>query len=221
MFATLVGRAVCLVLAGSALGLAVNQARPDGVRFTTFAAPTTCGAGTTPAALTAAPFEVLAPTEAASFCGDAQTVLADVRPAAEFAEGHVTGALHLPCASSGTAATAAIDQLAGRRTLVVYGNGTEDARLVAEELRRRAGRADLRVLVIEGGFAAWSRAGLACSSGPCAECGVHGDGARTRSDDVRTRGDGVRPRSDDVRTRGDGVRPRGDGVRPRSDEKGP
>lgn len=185
MFATLVGRAVCLVLAGGALGLAVNQARPDGVRFTTFAAPTTCGAGTTPAALTAAPVEILPPTEAVSFCGDAQTLLADVRPAAEFAEGHVTGALHLPCASSGTAATAAVDQLAGRRTLVVYGNGTEDARLVAEELRRRAGRQDLRVLVIEGGFAAWSRAGLACSSGPCAECGAHGDGVRTRSDGTR------------------------------------
>jgi len=193
MFATLVGRAVCLVLAGGALGLAVNQARPDGVRFTTFAAPTTCGAGAAPAALTAAPVEVLPPTEAVSFCGDAQTLLADVRPAAEFAEGHVTGALHLPCASSGTAATAAIDQLAGRRTLVVYGNGTEDARLVAEELRRRAARSDLRVLVIEGGFAAWSRAGLACSSGPCAECGAHGDSVRTRGDGVRTRGDGKGP----------------------------
>ena len=31
MFATLLGRALCLVLAGSALGLAVNAARPDGV----------------------------------------------------------------------------------------------------------------------------------------------------------------------------------------------
>ena len=170
MFGTIVGRALCLLLAGSALGLAVNAARPDGVRFTKFAPPNTCGAGEAVAG--ASPVEVLPPTRAASLCGDGQTLLADVRPADEFAEGHVTGAIHLPCASSGSAASAAVDRLAGRHTLVVYGDGTEDAKLVADELRRRAGRPDLRVLVIEGGFAAWSRAGLACSSGPCPECGV-------------------------------------------------
>jgi rhodanese-related sulfurtransferase len=171
MFATLVGRALCLLLAGSALGLAVNAARPDGVRFTKFAPPTTCGAGEATPVAVAAPVEVLPPAAAASACGDAQTLLADVRPADEFAEGHVTGALHLPCASSGSAASAAVDRLGGHHTLVVYGDGTEDAKLVAEELRRRAGRSDLRIVVIEGGFQAWSRAGLACSSGPCAECG--------------------------------------------------
>jgi rhodanese-related sulfurtransferase len=177
MFATLVGRALCLLLAGSALGLAVNAARPDGVRFTKFAPPTTCGAGEAPASAGAAPVEVLAPAAAVSVCGDAQTLVADVRPADEFARGHVTGAIHLPCASSGSTASAAIDRLAGHHTLVVYGDGTEDAKLVADEMRRRAGRAglsELRIVVIEGGFEAWSRAGLACSSGPCAECGAGG-----------------------------------------------
>ena len=170
MFATIVGRALCLLLAGAALGLAVNAARPDGVRFTKFAPPNSCGAEAASSA--GAPVGVLRPTDAVALCSDADTLLADVRPPAEFAEGHVTGAIHLPCTSSGTAASAAIDRLAGRHTLIVYGDGTEDARLVAEELRRRAGRADLRILVIEGGFAAWNRAGLACSSGPCPECGA-------------------------------------------------
>jgi rhodanese-related sulfurtransferase len=178
VFSTIFGRAVCLLLAGSALGLAVNAARPGGVRFTKFAPPNTCGAGETATVAGVAPVEVLPPPAAASACGDAQTLLADVRPADEFAQGHVTGALHLPCASSGSAASAAVDRLAGRHTLVVYGDGTEDAKLVAEELRRRAGRSDLRVIVIEGGFAAWSRAGLACSSGPCAECGTPGEPRR-------------------------------------------
>jgi rhodanese-related sulfurtransferase len=178
MFATLLGRAFCLVLAGSALGLAVNAARPDGVRFTKFAPPTTCGAGEAAAAPPSAPVEVLAPTTAVSVCGDAQTLVADVRPADEFARGHVTGAIHLPCASSDSAASAAVDRLAGRHTLVVYGDGTDDAKVVADELRRRGGRADLRIVVIEGGFDAWSRAGLACSSGPCAECGVGGGSKR-------------------------------------------
>jgi rhodanese-related sulfurtransferase len=171
MFTTLLGRAFCLLAVGGALGLAVNAARPDGVRFTRYEAPTTCGAGHAAAAPEAVVVEVLPPTSALGLCGDAQTVVADVRSASAFAEGHVTGALHLPCASSVSAATAAVDLLAGRRTLVVYGEGTEDARVVAEELRRRAPRADLRVAVIEGGFAAWNRAGLACSSGPCASCG--------------------------------------------------
>jgi rhodanese-related sulfurtransferase len=173
MFATIVGRAVCLLLAGAALGLAVNAARPDGVRFTKFAPPNSCGAEAASSA--GAPIGVLRPTDAVALCSDADTLLADVRPPAEFAEGHVTGAIHLPCTSSDSAASAALGRVAGRHTLVVYGDGTADARLVAEELARRAaraGRSDLRVLVIEGGFEAWNRAGLACSSGPCPECGA-------------------------------------------------
>jgi len=171
MFATLLGRATCLLLGGAALGLGVNAARPDGVRFTKFAPPTTCGAGEVAAAAAPVtpPLELLPPAAAASVCDDAQTLLADVRPAEEFERGHVTGARHLPCASSDSAAAAAIAALGARRTLVVYGDGTEDARAVAEELRgraARAGRADLHVVVIEGGFDAWNRAGLACSSGP-------------------------------------------------------
>ena len=173
MFATIVGRSLCLLLAGAARGLAVNAARPDGVRFTKFAPPNSCGAEASVATATA-PVGVLRPAAAVALCNDADTLLADVRPPAEFAEGHVTGAIHLPCTSSDSAANAALARLAGRHTLVVYGDGTADARLVAEELARRAaraGRSDLRVLVIEGGFEAWNRAGLACSSGPCPECG--------------------------------------------------
>jgi rhodanese-related sulfurtransferase len=174
MFATLLGRAACVLTAGFALGFAVNSARPDGVRFTKVAPPNSCGAGTAAAAPGpgVAPVEVLPPAEAVSVCGDPQTLLADVRSADEFAQGHVTGAIHLPCAASGSAASAAVDLLAGRRTLVVYGDATADALPVADEMRRRVARADLRVLVIDGGFAAWNKAGLACSSGPCPDCAV-------------------------------------------------
>jgi rhodanese-related sulfurtransferase len=171
MFATTLGRALCLLLAGSALGLAVNAARPDGVRFTKFAAPNSCGAEPAPAGV-GVPVAVLRPTDVVALCNEAETLLADVRPPAEFAEGHVTGAIHLPCTSSGQAASAAIDRLAGRHTLIVYGDATDDAKVVADELSRRVQRADLRIIVIEGGFDAWNHAGLACSSGPCAECGA-------------------------------------------------
>jgi len=164
-------RAVCLLGAGALLGLAVNGVRPDGVRFAGFAPPSACtmtpAGGDAPAP---SPVEALAPHDAAGLCADASTLIADVRPASDFAQGHVSGAIHLPCTASGQAASAAVDLVRGRQTLIVYGTGTDDARRVADELRQRIPRRDLRVAVVSGGFEAWSQAGLACSSGACAQC---------------------------------------------------
>jgi rhodanese-related sulfurtransferase len=170
----LAARTAGLIGAGAALGLLVNSARPDGVRFASFAAPNSCGASAAAAVPGVPPVEVVAPAQAGSLCGDPETLLADVRPADEFARGHATGAIHLPCAASGSAASAAAGLLGGRHVLIVYGDATDDAALVAEEMRRRVARPDLRVLVLEGGFPAWSRSGLACSSGPCADCQAPG-----------------------------------------------
>ena len=174
------GRAACLVGVGTALGLAVNAGRADGVRFGGFAAPSACAASAAPAVgppASAEPpaVEVLPPGDVSGLCHEPGALVADARPAAAFAAGHVSGAIHLPCAASGSAARAAVDLLAGHSTLIVYGGDTADALPVAEELRRRAGRPDLRVVVIEGGFERWSAANLACSSGPCPECGATHD----------------------------------------------
>ena len=174
---TLWARAALLLGGGALLGFAVNQVHPHGVRFASFAEPTACASPAAHAGAAAAPAgEVLSRAQVSGLCGDPRALVADARGAQRFAEGHITGAIHLPCASSGVAASAALDQLAGKETLVVYGDGTDDAMPVAEELRRRSGRsgaAELRVAVLAGGFAAWSQAGLACSSGPCAGCAVH------------------------------------------------
>jgi rhodanese-related sulfurtransferase len=162
-----------LLGAGLALGMLINLVHPRAVRFGSVAAPSACAlpaahpAGAEPAVA------VLSLAQVASLCGDPRALVADARNAERFAEGHVAGAIHLPCASSRVAATAALDLLAGKETLVVYGDGTDDAVPVAEELRRRGDRPGLRVAVLAGGFPAWSQAGLACSSGPCADCGVH------------------------------------------------
>lgn len=168
---SLVARAALLLGGSMVLGLAVNAARPGGVSLRSFARPVLCTAtaGAAPQSL-ASPVLVVAPTDAVGLCGDPDTVIADVRPPAEFAVGHVSGAIHLPCAASGSVADAAAAELAGRHTLVVYGDDTADAQVVADEMRRRLGRADLRILVLAGGFPGWSQAGLACSSGPCANC---------------------------------------------------
>jgi len=176
-----VARAGCLLAVGTALGFAVNAARADGVSFGAFAAPSACPAAPAPAvaaagaASAAGAVEVLAPTAVADLCRDPRAVVVDVRPPAAFAEGHVAGALHLPCAAPGGAARATVELLAGRNTLIVYGQDTAEALPVAEELRRRTGRADLRIVVIDGGFLRWSAASLACSSGPCPECGAPHD----------------------------------------------
>ena len=177
MMVAVVARAACLLGMGTAVGLAVNAVRADGVSLGEYAVPSACPASAAAGAIrdvgAAAAVEVLAPAAAADLCRDPAAVVVDVRSPAAFAEGHVAGALHLPCAAPGGAARAAVDLLGGRSTLIVYGRDTGEALHVAEELRRRAGWADLRIVVIDGGFPRWSAANLACSSGPCPECGAH------------------------------------------------
>jgi rhodanese-related sulfurtransferase len=167
-------RAALLLGLSMVIGLGVNAVRPNGVALRSFAAPALCGAPpSNHSAGSAMPaVSVVPPEEAAGLCGDPQTIIADVRPEKEFALGHVTGAIHLPCAASGSVADAAAGQVAGRRTLIVYGDGTGDAQPVADEMRRRINRPELRILVLAGGFPAWSQAGLACSSGACPDCQV-------------------------------------------------
>jgi rhodanese-related sulfurtransferase len=168
------GRLAVLLAAGVALGLVINLLHPRAVRFGGFAPPRACAATPDHAGAAAPPtVELLSLVQVANLCGDPRALVADARAADRFAEGHISGAIHLPCASSRTAASAALDRLADKETLVVYGDDTDDALPVAEELRRRGERPGLRVAVLVGGFAAWSRAGLACSSGPCVDCGVH------------------------------------------------
>jgi rhodanese-related sulfurtransferase len=154
------GRAVLLAAAGASLGWVGNRLRPDGLDFQRFAAPTACESP-------AGPIAEISPTEASSLCGRPGVIIADARPAARYLEGHVADAVHLPCQAAGQVAQSGLQQLAGARTVVVYGDSTDEARPVAESLRRRLG-AEVRVLV--GGFPAWSQAGLACASGPCDGC---------------------------------------------------
>jgi rhodanese-related sulfurtransferase len=162
MLASLV-RACVLAAAGAALGLAVNAARPGGLRIFAFAPPTMCDGEA------AAPGE-LAPDEAAALCGRADVVIADTRPAARYAEGHVANAIHLPCDAGGAVASEAMAHLSAARTVIVYGEDTDDARPVAASLERRLHAGGARVAVLRGGFSAWSRAGQACASGACDDC---------------------------------------------------
>jgi rhodanese-related sulfurtransferase len=164
----ILGRALALVALGSALGFAANAVRRDGVQPVAMARTAACTTGPDVAAA-----DAVAPAEAMRLCGDPDVLVADVRPAERFAAGHVAGAIHLPCAASGEVADRALARLAGRHTLIVYGQSTEEAAPVAESLRQRLPSAGVRVVILDGGFPAWDRAGLACSSGPCPDCQAH------------------------------------------------
>lgn len=153
------------------MGFLSNALRPDGVSITAFAAPATCTMGDNGFGVDPLPaVRVVQQAEAASLCADGSALIADARSAEAFAKGHVTGAIHLPCSASEQVAAAAESVLSGKRFLLVYGDRTDDAFPVAEQMRQRLARKDLIIGVLEGGFEAWSEAGLACSSGTCPAC---------------------------------------------------
>jgi rhodanese-related sulfurtransferase len=162
-------RTAALLGAGGLLGVVVNAVRPAGVHPDRFEVATSCAAP----GPSASPITVLAPAHAAHLCGAPGVLIADVRDADRFAQGHVVGAIHLPCAASGDVLGRALTAAAGKQTLVVYGETTADAQAVAASLREKLPRPDLQISVLAGGFAAWDAEGLACSSGPCPECGLH------------------------------------------------
>jgi len=154
-------RALVLAALGAAIGVAANAARRDGIRPASFAPAATCE-GQSPAPA------LISPAEAASLCGRPDVVIADARTPARFAEGHVAGAVHLPCQGDTQATVLALDRLRGHHTVIVYGDSTGEAQAVAASIVHRQPTLDVRVLA--GGFPAWSQAGQACASGPCESC---------------------------------------------------
>ncbi len=162
-------RTLALVAGGALAGLAINAGRAAPFSLTGFETPVVCSAG---AEGQVAPVLQMSAASASAMCANKSVVFADTRSAAEFAEGHVADAIHLPCDASASGADSAIKHLDAARTIIVYGTSTDDGHKVAETLRARGLHGDLRVL--EGGFAAWEKQGLACASGPCKECAVAG-----------------------------------------------
>jgi rhodanese-related sulfurtransferase len=159
-------RALVIVAGGALAGLGVNAMRPhDGLAIGKFEPPAVCDG----AEAAGQPLE-MDPAEVAASCARTDVVVADARPSSRFAEGHVAGAIHLPCDAAGTVAQSALSHLDGKHTIIVYGEDTADAQPVAASLRRRIHRADLRIAVLKGGFRSWMQGGQACASGPCDEC---------------------------------------------------
>ena len=157
------GRALLLGLASAALGLAIAAARPGGLHLAPHAREASCEAPTVEP-------KRIAPSEAAKLCADRDVLVADARAASDFAAGHVANAVHLPCDAAGEIASQTLGKLGAHKKVIVYGSSTEEALTVARSIAQRSG---LDVYALEGGFAAWEQAGLACASGPCESCAVN------------------------------------------------
>src|SRR5689334_25052828 len=85
-----------LAVLGALGGLLVNAIRADGVAILRPFEPETHGA--TECSVAAGPAEI-GVTEAERLLAENEAVFGDVRPASEYAEGHVVDAVHLPCSA--------------------------------------------------------------------------------------------------------------------------
>jgi 3-mercaptopyruvate sulfurtransferase SseA len=162
--ASIVVRALALCATGIAVGLIGSLARTGGLPRA-HPGQAACEAPAIEPAL-------LSPAAAARICATAGALIADARGDADFAAGHIAGAVHLPCAA-GEVAGGALAHLADRPLVLVYGRDTADALLVARSIAQRLPAAGgPKVYALDGGFSAWESAGLACASGPCEGCGA-------------------------------------------------
>src|SRR5687767_8940736 len=172
----LVARTAVLLAVAAGLGVAVDALRPGGLRSKELQLASTCSARPGAPAAEAPAITEVEPAHAQHLCGDPGVMVADVRASERFVAGHIADAVHLPCAGNAAASSGPLSRLARAHTVVVYGDSTEEARPVAEALRARLGgtggavAGPGRIVVLSGGFSAWDRAGLACSSGPCPDC---------------------------------------------------
>ena len=132
-----------LVLVGVAAGLAflTNVMRSEGIDW----------AGRDPERFRHADVEFLSVEAAAPLHSVATTLFLDARSTAEFAAGHVFGAVSLPADATDSTYEELRDFLAPDMDLVVYAGDTMSAVRVAKFLNDRG----LKARVLEGGWEAW------------------------------------------------------------------
>lgn len=160
--ATLV-RAAVLAAAGSLFGLGANALRRDGVALTSVVAPDAAAELST----CVAPGELqrVSLEEAQRLYGLPDVRFADVRDERTYAEGHIAGALHLPCRAS---APAYLHHLGAARTVILYGAAAADDAVWVADALRKTGFADVRIM--EGRFDDWRSAGGPGEAGSCEAC---------------------------------------------------
>jgi rhodanese-related sulfurtransferase len=174
----LFAQCAAIVLLGSGLGLLLNSAsgRPARLREAIYpaAASGIAACSSTPQGLHALHGHPEMPlAEAFEACKGCTVGFVDARSASAFAQGHISGAHHLPPAGHRGEAEL-LKKLRRYKTLVVYDGGGSCA--LAEGMADRLeaeGFKDVRLLK---GFADWAAAGGPAQSGACHACEEHADG---------------------------------------------
>ncbi len=166
-----------LLLAGTVGGLALNAASPRPAPLSVpihSAAEAGGGMCAVPGAPAAPRARRIGVEEARGHCEACTAGFVDARSAAEFAAGHVTGAVHLPPVGHPDEAVV-IAGLRAHPMVIVYDGDYSCA--LADEVAarlRREGLPDIRVL--QGAWPAWVEAGAPGSAGACPAC--HAGGGR-------------------------------------------
>ncbi len=155
-------RALAIVAVSALVGFGFDWVRPGGVKLEKKDDVAICEAGESDLVV-----EIM-PEDASASCAAVETVILDVRSEKEYFDGHVAGAIHLPCSADPLG-----DEFSGLISraglILVYGQSTDDARQVARALAER----QYEVQILAGGYPAWEAAGLGCVSGPCECLGSH------------------------------------------------
>jgi len=154
-------RVLLLALGGSALGVTVSLAAPTGAGFWAPIRPT---AAADQASCVEPPATLLVTArEALDLHRAGRASFVDLRSAGEYEQGHVEGAVHMPCRSATT--PDGVDLPRGR-TVVIYGDD-RNAEWAGQALRNR-GHTDVRVMGDD--FAVWRKMQGPAEAGTCDGC---------------------------------------------------
>jgi 3-mercaptopyruvate sulfurtransferase SseA len=162
---SLLGRASVLCVAGAALGIAGNTLTPRPSPLGTHVLPAAEAAGAS-CQDPRATFARISVEEAKPLCIACTATFVDARSAAEYAAGHVTGALHL---APGEPVAPLLAKLQSSSAVIVYDRDRQcaDADQVAAVLAANGVR-DVRVLT--GAWPEWLASGGPGESGSCSLC---------------------------------------------------
>lgn len=161
--------ALLILVAGTALGLVSNAARPDGIDLARAPARATEGECAPPTEQT----QWISLADATELVGQADVMFVDARPTDEYVGAHVAGAYSVPFQPGAELSREGKDIAGSARVVITYcdTHGGCSCSVALARAIAAAGAEDVRVL--EGGWPAWQEAGAPADSGTCRLCEEH------------------------------------------------
>ncbi|MGE4469378.1 MAG: rhodanese-like domain-containing protein [Desulfovibrio sp.] len=135
--------AVALLLLSALLGLGVNHFRADGLRLDGKSTQQKSEPATSPQ------ITFVTPAEAMQLASDTEALFVDVRDSLEYADGHISGAVHLPYS--------AVRDNPDPLRIILYCSGPECT--MAENYAHHLLEDGIQILVMPQGISGWFAAG--------------------------------------------------------------